>query len=124
MVAVVEDDPSMRKAIYRIVRAMSLPVKAYESAEAFLQDQTPCSFDCLVLDIHLGGMSGLELMQDLRQKGLRLPVIFVTAMEGSAHQLQAEAMGCEAYLRKPFEADALIEAIDRVVRRGAARNGK
>src|SRR5262249_33100787 len=123
MVAVVEDDPSMRKAIYRIVRALSLPVKAYESAEAFLQDRTTSSVDCLILDSHLGGRSGLELMHDLQQKGLRPPVIFVTAMEESAHQLQAEAMGCEAYLRKPFEADALIEAIDRVVGRGV-RNGK
>jgi FixJ family two-component response regulator len=112
MIAVVEDDPSMRKAIERIVRRLGFQVRAYDSAEAFLVDEA-LGAACLIVDIHLGGRSGLELMRDLALKEPRPPVICVTAMEDNCYQREAEETGCVAYLRKPFEAETLIEAIRR-----------
>jgi FixJ family two-component response regulator len=113
VIAVVEDDPSMRKAIARIVRGLGLLFQTYASAEAFLGDEARCRFACLILDIQLRGMSGLELMRHLAQQGREVRVVFVTALEGEALQREAEEMGCVAYLRKPFEAGMLIAAIRR-----------
>jgi FixJ family two-component response regulator len=111
LIAVVEDDPSMRKAIHRIVRGQGLSARTYESAEALLDDRAEDDVVCLILDIQLGGMSGL----DLTRQRAGVPVIFVTALEDDGVQREAEELGCVAYLRKPFEAAALIAAIRRAL---------
>jgi FixJ family two-component response regulator len=122
MIAVVEDDPSMRKAMARIVRSLGYQVRAYDSAEAFLGDEAPGPATCMVVDIHLGGRSGLELMKEVARAGVHGPVICVTAMEDGCLQRQAEEAGCVAYLRKPFEAGTLVEAIHRAVEDRGYRN--
>jgi FixJ family two-component response regulator len=118
MIAVVEDDASMRRAITRITQVLGHPTRGYESAEAFLADpaaaQEPPA--CLILDLHLGGLSGLELVRRLVETdGQAPPFILVTALEEKAHRQDAEEAGCVAYLRKPFEATTLIEAIQRAI---------
>jgi FixJ family two-component response regulator len=118
MIAVVEDDASMRRAITRITQVLGYAVRGYESAEAFLADadlaQEPPA--CLILDLHLGGLSGLELVQRLVETGERAPpFIMVTALEEEACRQDAEEAGCVAYLRKPFEAATLIDAIHRAI---------
>src|SRR5688572_27911679 len=115
MIAVVEDDPSMRKAIQRIVRGLGFLVGPYESAEAFLDDEATGSTSCLILDLHLGGMSSLDLTNALVVKGHRYPVICVTGMELTSWQRDPQNLGCAAYLPKPFEADSPVEAIRRAV---------
>jgi FixJ family two-component response regulator len=113
VVAVVDDDPAMLKAIERLLNAKGFDVEVFSSAEAFLDNAATSVAGCLVLDIHLDGMSGIELRRRLAASGSRLPVIFMTAVNEEATRKEAVAAGCIAYLRKPFPAHLLIEAIDK-----------
>ena len=110
-VAVVDDDPLMLGAIDRLLKARGFEVMTYESAEAFLDDEASKGAACLVLDISLGGISGLELGRRLLANGNRLPIIFITAIEGEWAHAEALAIGCLAYICKPFRASELIGAI-------------
>lgn len=123
VVAIVDDDPSMRKAMRRVVRGIGLRDETYESAERLLQDEAPLRFSCFIVDIHLGGMSGLELIRHLAGDGPSLPVIFVTALEAHSYREDAERIGCVAFLRKPFEAASLVEAIRRAIGLAGAKAG-
>ncbi len=114
-VAVVEDDPSMRRSVQRLLSAHGFLTEDYSSAEAFLGRGTAGKIECLVLDIDLGGMSGIELQRRLRASGSKLPVIFITALEDGALEAEAVKTGCIAYLHKPFPADLLINAINRAL---------
>lgn len=111
-VAVVEDDLSMRRSLHRLLSAYGFQPVGYSSAEAFLSPETSVDIDCLVLDIELGGMSGIDLMRRLKDGGTNLPVILITALEENSLKTQAERLGCVAYLRKPFDASLLIAAIN------------
>jgi len=109
-IAVVDDDPDMLKAIGRLLAAHGFRSEIFASAEAFLARNWALEPACLVLDIHLGGMSGIDLQRRLMASGSRLPVIFITAVEDEAARREAMSAGC-AYLRKPFTARLLIGAI-------------
>jgi FixJ family two-component response regulator len=111
MIAIVEDDPAMRRTMRRIIEQMEEPVNVFGSAEAFLRHGVPQTFDCLVVDIHLPGMSGLELIAHLARSGIRVPFVCVTALEDEAYRREAEAAGCVTYLCKPFEAVVLAAAL-------------
>jgi len=113
-VAVVEDDPSMRKSIERLLNAHGYHTVAYDSAEAFLAGQPLTPIDCLVLDIQLQGMSGLQLQHQLFKSGSNLPIVFITAVDDAALEAQATEAGCVAYLHKPFPAEHLLSAIEQV----------
>ena len=102
-VAVVDDDDSFARAISRLLRAAGIESVVFASAEAFLRDPTRPAADCLVLDIQLGGMSGLDLHRRLSSQGEITPVIFVTAHDEPDSRVQAHEAGCVAYLRKPFQ---------------------
>lgn len=114
-VAVVDDDPSLRRSVGRLLRAYGFPAIEYESAEAFLGRDPNTALDCLVLDIDLGGMSGVELQRRLKETGSGLPIIFITALEDARLKTEAEQAGCIAYLRKPFTGSVLIDAVKRVL---------
>jgi FixJ family two-component response regulator len=114
-IAVVDDDPSMLRGIVRLLSAHGFGTQAFASAEAFLDDAGARSAACLVLDIHLGGISGIELRRRLTASGSRLPVIFITAHDDEATREQAIAAGCIAYLRKPFSSHLLINAIKEAI---------
>src|SRR5215203_4477359 len=103
-IGIVEDDASMLSATEALL-------DAFGSAEEFLARGIASQFDCLVLDIHLGGMSGIELHGRLKALGCDCPVIFVTAIENEGVWRQALQTGCVACLRKPVPAGQLIEAI-------------
>ncbi len=111
----VDDDDSFGRAIGRLLRAAGFEPVGYPSAEAFLEDTTRPPPDCLVLDIHLGGASGLELRRHLTTLGSPIPVIFVTAHDEPKVREEAEQVGCSAYLRKPVSGHLLIEAINNAV---------
>jgi FixJ family two-component response regulator len=111
-VAVVEDDPSMRRSVRRLLNAHGFVTEEYSSAEDFLRYSAATEINCLVLDIDLGGISGIELQRRLRASGSKLPVIFITALEDGALEAEATQAGCIAYLRKPFPANLLIDAIN------------
>ncbi len=114
-VAVVDDDDSFSRAIGRLLRASGIESSVYSSAEAFLHDIMRTPADCLVLDIQLGGMSGLDLSRQLTAQGTTTPVIFVTAHDEPEFYEEAWQAGCSAYFRKPVPGKLLVEAITNAV---------
>lgn len=113
-VAVVDDDESLRRSLGRLLRASGIQPVTYESAEAFLADSKRPQFDCIVLDIQLGGMSGIALQRRLSAAGGKTPVIFITARDDIEARADAEAVGCAAYFRKIDSGDEVIAAIRRL----------
>ena len=111
VVAIVEDDPSMLVGVGRLLRAHGFVTEIYTSAEAFLERSATSAASCLILDIHLGGISGIDLRRRLAAAGSRLPVIFMTAGDSEKIQKEAIEAGCIAYLPKPFPSRQLIDAI-------------
>lgn len=110
-IAVVDDDASMCAALARLLRAASFAVQTYSSAEAFLGDPGRREVDFLVLDVQLGGMSGLELQRCMAAMPPLPPIAFITAHDEPDTREQAERAGCVAFLRKPFPGRNLLEAI-------------
>jgi len=113
-VAIVDDDESVCRSFGRLLRAAGLQPISYASAESFLADTKHPQFGCLVLDIQLGAMSGIELAQRLVAEGGHPPIIFITAHDDPEARAQAEAMGCAAYFRKTDSGAEVLEAIRRV----------
>jgi FixJ family two-component response regulator len=113
-VAVVDDDESVCRSLGRLLRAAGLQPITYSSAESFLADTKHPQFGCLVLDIQLGGMSGIELAQKLVAEGGHTPTIFITAHDDPAARTEAEATGCAAYFRKTDSGAEVLEAIRKV----------
>jgi FixJ family two-component response regulator len=114
-VAVVDDDESVCRSFGRLLRASGFQPVTYSSAETFLQDTKRPRFDCLVLDIQLEGMSGLELSRRLTAVKDFTPVIFITAHDNPAGCAEAEACGCAGYFRKTDPGALVIEAIHKAV---------
>jgi FixJ family two-component response regulator len=112
-IAIVEDDASVLKGIELLLHAYGFATEVYTSAEAFLDRADQSKATCAIVDIHLGGISGIELKRRLTACGSNLSVIFMTAADDAETQRQAMAAGCIAYLRKPFPANLLIDAITR-----------
>jgi FixJ family two-component response regulator len=108
-IIVVEDDASMSQAIERILRAGGFAAVVFGSAEAALDAGAATTADCLVLDIKLPGMSGIDLYRRLAPRGDEVPAVFITAHDEPAVREEAERMG--SYLAKPFSGRALLDAI-------------
>jgi FixJ family two-component response regulator len=113
-IAVIDDNPSLLSGLNRLLSAHGFRVQTFTSAELFLESFAECEADCLLLDIHLGGISGIDLQRRLMSSGVDLPVIFMTAIDNEATRQEAFDAGCVAYLRKPFLANLLIDAINKV----------
>jgi len=113
LVAIVDDDAPMRRSIERLLRASNYSTAAFASAEEFLQSGVADHALGLVLDIHLAGMSGIELRRRLLAAGSTLPVVFITAFDEEATLAEALAVGCVDLLHKPFEAHRLTQALQR-----------
>ena len=111
-IAVIDDNPSMLQGLNRLLSAHGFRVQTFASAESFLENIASCEADYLLLDIHLGGMSGIDLQRRLTSSRTDLPVIFMTAIDNEATRQEAFDAGCIAYLRKPFLAKLLIDAIN------------
>jgi FixJ family two-component response regulator len=111
LIVVVDDDPMMLKGVQRLLSANGFDTEAFASAEALLDCATRGEPACFLLDIHLGGMSGIDLRRRLAASGSTAPVIFMTAFDDDATREEAIAAGCIAYLHKPFPAHSLIGAI-------------
>lgn len=117
-VLVVDDDESVRRALQRLLRSNGFQVVTFESAEDFLQSGLVQGEVCLILDIRLPGISGLDLYDNLASSGVTYPVIFMTAHDNPQWQEMAEKAGAVAYLRKPFDEQSLLSAL------GLARSRK
>lgn len=115
-VAIVENDPSMLRAAGDLLDAHGFTTVAFASAEDFLAGSGDRgSVDCVLVDIDLGGMSGIDLRRQLEASGSTLPIIFMTALDDDTIHRQALRAGCVAFLRKPFSEGALIDAIRKAV---------
>jgi FixJ family two-component response regulator len=114
-VAVVDDDPSVRRSFTRLLSLSGLQSVTYQSAEELLDDSKAPRFDCMVLDIHLGGMSGLQLGECLAAVRNRTPLVFITAQDDPLLMDRAVALGCAGYFRKTDPAELVLAAIRRAV---------
>jgi len=112
-VAVVDDDEGFCRSLGRLLRAAGMQPITYPSAEAFLADSERPQFDCLVLDVQLTGMSGIELGRRLVAEGRHAPFIYMTAHDLPETRAGAEAAGCAAFFRKTDSGADVLDAIRR-----------
>jgi FixJ family two-component response regulator len=117
MVFIVEDDISVRQALLSLVRSADLPAAAFGSAREFLADALPDTACCLVLDVRLPGLSGLELQHELAQRGQPIPIIFITGHGDIAMSVRAMKAGAIEFLTKPFRDEDLLAAINQALER-------
>jgi FixJ family two-component response regulator len=115
LVVVIEDDSASQRTLARLLRAGGYDAAIYASAEEFLSSPPPLPPIGMLLDLHLGGMSGLDLQRRLRQEGSTIPVIIITAFDDARNRDQAERLGCMAFLRKPCEAEAILMLLQHLV---------
>jgi FixJ family two-component response regulator len=120
VIAIVDDDESVRHALASLLRSAGFLIATFASAEAFLAADDRRPIGCLVLDCHMPGMQGLELQEQLAATGDATPIIFLTAHGNEAARAQALAAGAIAYLSKPCDAGALLDAVEATVRRRPA----
>jgi FixJ family two-component response regulator len=113
IIAVIDDDPEMRASIASLLSAYEYAVNTFDSAETFLACASTCRAICLLVDIQLGGISGVELARQLAADGLKFPIIFMTGCGDALIERQAIAAGGIAFLCKPFTETTLIDAIQK-----------
>ena len=121
-IAIVDDDPSVLKALTRLLRARAFHAKSYESARAFLAALPAGRPDCLILDLQMPEMSGLELLQHLERNHIDIPAIIVTAHGDSGARERCQAAGAVAFLSKPLQDTLLFAAINAAIKPAADRN--
>ena len=128
IVFIIDDDPLYRGSTERLVRSVGLRVQSFESAREFLSSRRPNVASCLVLDVRMPGLSGLDLQLELAKVGVQMPIIFVTGHGDIPMSVQAMKAGAVEFLAKPFRDQALLDAInqaierDRVTRRQRAKS--
>ncbi len=118
-IAIVDDDPSVLKALGRLLRTRGSQTKKYSSAAEFLAALRDGIPECLILDLHMPEMDGLELYRQLTRQGLRIPTVVITALDDASARERCQSAGIDAVLLKPLKDTSLFAAIDRVC--GAAK---
>jgi FixJ family two-component response regulator len=121
VVFVVDDDPSVRRAIQRLVESVGLQVEQFGSAREFLGSKRPDAPSCLVLDIRLPGISGLDLQRELAEANIHIPIIFITAHADIPMTVRAMKAGAVEFLAKPFRDQDLLDAIQQALQRDHTR---
>ena len=116
-VFVVDDDPSIREALSSLIRSVKLRVETFSSAQEFLRHDRPDAAACLVLDVRLPGLDGLELQQQLIRDGVHLPIIFMTGHGDIPMSVRAMKAGAVEFLTKPFRERDLLRAIEQAIER-------
>ena len=111
LVAIVDDDESIREALVALINTTGVPAVSFFSAEEFLKSGQQASAGCLIADIRMPGMSGLELQARLNESGNKTPIIFITAHGDEKVRLQALRAGAVEFLVKPFDDEALLERV-------------
>jgi len=114
-ISIVDDDESVRTATEALLRSIGYEVKTFASAELFLESGALRETECLVLDVQMPGIDGLELQRQLNEAGFRVPIIFITANEEGTHRQRAIEAGAVNFFCKPFDAKAFLAAIQSVL---------
>ena len=117
IVLIIDDDPRMRAATQRLLKTVGLHFESFATPEEFLRDKLPDGPSCLVLDVRLPGMSGLELQSKLNEMGVQIPIIFITGHGDIPMTVQAMKSGAVEFLTKPFRDQDLIDAIQHALKR-------
>ena len=121
VVILVEDDEGLRVALLRMLRASGFRARAHGCGEALLEDARSDEADCLVVDVHLPAMSGLDLVERLRQRGLKTPAVAISAHDEAAVREAARRKGIELFLGKPFLGSVLVSTVNELLaERGAS----
>jgi CheY-like chemotaxis protein len=115
VIAIVDDDPSVREALERFLRTFTFRVRSFASGEEFLESSELRSVSCLLLDLAMPGMNGIEVKQELGARGLRIPTVFVTAHADDEMEQHLMAAGAIAILSKPVDQEMLLRLVRRVV---------
>src|SRR5437016_4089369 len=124
IVFVVDDDLSVRRSTERLLRAAGLKVQTFTSAREFLKNPRPEGPACLVLDVRMPGLSGIELQRELPQSGIQIPVIFITAHGDIPMSVQAMKAGAVEFLTKPFRDQDLMDAVQVAIERDRKRRNE
>jgi len=111
MIYVIDDDESVRKAFGRLLRSVNLEVETFSSAEEFLKAPKANKNACIIIDIRMPGLTGLDLQRKLKDQGIQIPVIVITASDDAQVREQARELGAVAFFRKPIDDQALLDAI-------------
>lgn len=111
LVAIIDDDESMRNALDGLLKAVGFPARAFTSAEEFLKSGQQHKASCLIADIRMPGMSGLELQAHLTAERCRIPIIFITAHGDAKMRMQALRAGAVEFLSKPFDEEVLLQSV-------------
>ncbi len=111
VIGIVDDDPSVRTAVGRLVRSQGFAVEVFPSGEELLRSDHLTGFSCLIVDVAMPGLSGLEVQDRLAEDGCPLPIIFITALDDVHVQTRAMAAGASGFLSKPFDDEELLAAI-------------
>ena len=114
-IAVIDDSEIMRDAMVHLLCSAGYGVEQYASAAEFLDAADISQADCLVVDVELGDSLGTEMVRELWLRGYSVPVIFMTGSPNEVFRRDARALGCAAFLGKPFPADEMLQAIDRAI---------
>ena len=118
LISVVDDDESVRESLGGLIRSVGFAVKVFASAEEFLNSDHLRNTHCLILDVRMPGMNGLELQRQLAASDRKIPVIFITAHGDEEVRSRALNGGAVDYLLKPFSEEALLNAIDAALKSG------
>ena len=117
LVYVLDDDAAIRRAMSRLLRSAGLQVETFQNATEFLEGRIVHQDVCAIVDIRMPGMNGLEVQQALKESGVHIPVIFVTAHDTEETRMAAVEGGASAYFRKPVDDLALLDAVYWAVRK-------
>ena len=117
LIAIVDDDDSLRKSLDNLLRSVGFRTQGFASAEAFLRSNHIPDTTCLILDVRMPGMSGLELQRQLGAANWHIPIIFISAHADDDARARALAAGAVDFLYKPFHEEALLTAIDTALKR-------
>jgi FixJ family two-component response regulator len=124
VISIIDDDASVRVATHRLVRSLGYTAHTFASADEFLRSSQLNDTSCVIADVQMPGMSGLELHNLLQTQGHRLPIIFITAFPAENVRAQALEAGAACFLSKPFDARTLIKHLDAAVKSHSGRSGK
>lgn len=124
MVFVIDDDLSMRMAIKRLLVAVGLNVEVFGAGQEFLESKLPDVPSCVILDVRLPGPSGLDLQREMADRGIQLPIIFVTGHGDIPMSVQAMKAGAVEFLTKPFRDQDLLDAISQAIKRDREARGQ
>lgn len=116
LVTVVDDDESVRESLPDLLREFGFAAQTFSSAEEFLESDSVGQTRCLILDVAMPGMNGLDLQRELKARGQKIPIIFITGQKDESISARALGQGAVEFLFKPFADTALLEALNKAIR--------